>query len=74
MNKNDAIVAVFADHRGAESAIRKLAEGGLEIKHFSIVGKGYHSEEKVVGFYNTGDSVKFWGTNGAMWGGLWGLF
>jgi hypothetical protein len=37
--KNDAIVAVFARHGGAEAAILKLAESGLD-KHFSIVGKG----------------------------------
>ncbi len=74
MTKNSAIVAVFTDHRTAESAVRKLAEGGLDIQHFSIVGKGYHSEEKVVGFYNAGDRIMFWGQNGAMWGGLWGLF
>jgi hypothetical protein len=74
MTKNDAIVAVFPDHDGAEAAIRKLAAGGLDMKHFSIVGKGYHTQEKVIGFYNTGDRVKFWGQNGAFWGGLWGLF
>ena len=74
MTHNDAVVAVFKHHREAEAAVRKLAAEGLDIKHFSIVGKGYHTEEKVVGFYNTGESVKFWGQNGAMWGGLWGLF
>lgn len=74
MTKNHAVVAVFADHTGAEAAIRKLAGGGVDMKHFSIIGKGYHTEEKVIGFYNTGDRVKFWGQNGAMWGGLWGLF
>ena len=42
--------------------------------HFSIVGQGFHSEEKVVGFYNIGDRIKFWGKNGAFWGGLWSLF
>ena len=42
--------------------------------HFSIVGQGFHSEEKVVGFYNTGDRIRFWGKNGAFWGGLWSLF
>ncbi len=50
MTKNNAIVAVFTGHRAAEDAVRKLAKGGLDIAHFSIVGKGYHSEEKVVGF------------------------
>ncbi len=39
-----------------------------------MVGKGFHSEETVVGFYSAGDRVKFWGTRGAFWGGLWGLF
>jgi hypothetical protein len=74
MTKNNAVVAVFTDHQTAEAAVRKLAEGGLDIQNFSIVGKGYHSEEKVVGFYNAGDRIMFWGQNGAMWGGLWGLF
>lgn len=74
MAKSDAVVAVFKDHSGAEAAIRKLAESGIDMKHLSIVGKGYHTEEKVIGFYNTGDRVKFWGQSGAMWGGLWGLF
>ncbi len=31
--------------------------------HFSIVDKGYYTEEKVVGFYNVGDRVKPWGKN-----------
>lgn len=74
MTKNDAIVAVFTSHQAAEAAVRKLADGGLDIAHFSIIGKGYHSEEKVVGFYNAGDRIMFWGKNGAIWGGLWGLF
>ena len=74
MEKNDTVVAVFADHKVAEAAIKKLAEDGFEMKNLSIVGKGYHTDEKVVGFYNVGDRVKFWGLRGAFWGGLWGLF
>jgi len=71
---DDAIVAVFADHHGAEEAVKKLTAAGFEMKNLSVVGKGYHTEEKVVGFYSVGDRVKFWGTRGAFWGGLWGLF
>lgn len=74
MSTNDAIVAVFNDHPAAESAVRALGDAGLDIKHFSIVGKGYHTEHNVVGFYNAGDRIKQWGTSGAAWGGLWGLF
>jgi hypothetical protein len=70
----DTVIAVFTDHDAAETAVKKLAAAGFEMKNLSVVGKGYHSEEKVVGFYNIGDRTKFWGTRGAFWGGLWGLF
>ncbi len=69
-----AVVAVFTRHQDAEAAVRKLASGGFDMTHYSIVGQGFHSEEKVVGFYNMGDRIKFWGKNGAFWGGLWSLF
>jgi hypothetical protein len=74
MEKTDTVVAVFADHKAAEAAVKKLTEAGFEMKNLSIVGKGYHTDEKVVGFYNAGDRIKFWGTRGAFWGGLWGMF
>jgi hypothetical protein len=74
MEKSDTVVAVFAEHNAAETAVKKLAAAGFEMKNLSVVGKGYHTDEKVVGFYNIGDRVKFWGTRGAFWGGFWGLF
>jgi hypothetical protein len=73
MPQNGAFVAVYEKHDAAEAAVRKIAEAGLDMKHFSIIGKGYHTDEKVVGFYSAGDRVKFWGSRGAYWGGLWGL-
>ena len=74
MENTDTVIAVFADHPEAEAAIKKLTVAGFEMKNLSVVGKGYHSDEKVVGFYNTGDRIKFWGIRGAFWGGFWGLF
>jgi hypothetical protein len=74
MEKADTVVAVFADHQAAERAIKELTTAGFEMKKLSVIGKGYHTEEKVVGFYNMGDRIKFWGSRGAFWGGFWGLF
>jgi hypothetical protein len=70
----DTVIAVFADHPAAEAAVKTLTAAGFGAKNLSVVGKGYHTEEKVIGFYNTGDRIKFWGKRGAFWGGLWGLF
>ena len=74
MENTDTVIAVFADHPAAEVAIKKLTAAGFEMKNLSVVGKGYHTDEKVVGFYNAGDRIKFWGIRGAFWGGFWGLF
>jgi hypothetical protein len=70
----DSAIAVFTDHNAAEAAVKKLAAAGFAMKDLSVVGKGYHTDEKVVGFYNTADRVMFWGKRGVFWGGLWGLF
>lgn len=71
---DDVLIAVFASHEQAERAVKDLADAKFDMKQLSIVGKGYHTEESVIGFYNTGDRMKFWGKRGAFWGGLWGLF
>lgn len=74
MEKTDTVVAIFDEHAAAEAAIKQLAGAGFAMKQLSVVGKGYHTEEKVVGFYNAGDRIRFWGSRGAVWGALWGLF
>ena len=74
MEIDSSVVAVFASHTEADAAVNKLAADGFAMKHLTLVGKGYHTEEKATGFYNLGDRVKFWGSRGAFWGGMWGLF
>jgi len=69
----NSVVAVFGQHSGAENAVKELKNGGYNIKKLSIIGRDYHTEDNVVGFYNTGDRMKYWGKLGAFWGGLWGL-
>ncbi len=71
---NSTLAAIFANHTQAERAVKRLADSRFDMTKLSIVGQGYHTEETVVGFYNTGDRIRFWGTRGAFWGGLWGLF
>jgi len=71
--KKNAMVAVYNSHKEAEDGIKELQRAGFAMKKLSIVGKDYHSDESVVGYYNTGDRVKYWGKLGAFWGGIWGL-
>ena len=75
MPKQDqnSVVAIFNQNSTAENAIKELKDGGFDIKKLAIVGRDYQTESEVVGFYNTGDRMKYWGKWGAFWGGLWGL-
>ena len=72
LNRN-SVVVMFDEHSQAEEGVRELQQAGFDMKTLSIVGKGYHTEENVVGYYTAGDRMKYWGTNGAFWGGIWGL-
>jgi hypothetical protein len=73
MDEKNAVVAIFVSHTGAEAAVTDLQKSGFDMKQLSIVGKDYHTEEHVVGYYNTGDRMRYWGKLGAFWGGLWGF-
>jgi hypothetical protein len=73
MGAVNSVVAIYNSHTEAEEAVKELKKAGFDLKKLSIVGKGYHTEEDVVGYYNTGDRMKHWGKLGAFWGGLWGM-
>ncbi len=73
MLKTNSVVATFDSHDRAEDAIRELQKSGFDMKKLSIVGKDYHTEENVVGYYTAGDRMAYWGKLGAFWGGFWGL-
>jgi len=69
---NNAVVAIYKSHPEAEAAIKELQQTGFDMKKLSIVGRDYHTDEHVVGYYTTGDRMKYWGGLGAFWGWIWG--
>jgi len=73
MSKNNSIVATYSSHAEAETAVKELQQAGFDMKKLSIVGRDYHTDEQVVGYYNAGDRMKYWGKLGTFWGGIWGM-
>jgi uncharacterized membrane protein len=72
MQKN-TVIAVYPNHSTAEEAVKELDKSGFDMKQLSIVGRDYHTDEHVVGYYNMGDRAMAWGKTGAFWGGMWGI-
>ncbi len=73
MSETNSVVAIYATHTQAEEAVKELQRSGFDMKKMSIVGKDYHTDEHVVGYYNAGDRMKYWGKLGGFWGGIWGM-
>ncbi len=73
MFEKDAVVSVYETHQEAENTVKELQKSGFDMKKLSVIGRDYHTEENVVGYYNAGDRMKYWGKMGAFWGGFWAL-
>jgi uncharacterized membrane protein len=73
MTATSSVVAIYDTHEQAERAIKELQQAGVDMKSLSIAAKNTHTDEHVVGYYNAGDRMKYWGKVGAFWGGFWGL-
>jgi uncharacterized membrane protein len=73
MSEKNAIIAVYNTHIEAEDAVKQLQRADFDMRKLSIVGRDYHTEQHIVGYYNIGDRMKSWGKRGAFWGGLWGM-
>jgi uncharacterized membrane protein len=73
MSTLNSVVAIYETHVQAEEAVKELQEAGIDMKSLSIAAKNTHTDEHVVGYYNAGDRMKYWGKIGAFWGGFWGL-
>lgn len=69
----NSVVAIYDTHEQAEHAIKELQVAGIDMKSLSIAARDTHTDEHVVGYYNAGDRMKYWGKMGAFWGGFWGL-
>jgi hypothetical protein len=67
------VLAIYATYVGAEEAVKELQRAGIDMRTLSIVAKESNADRNVVGYYNNGDRMKYWGKTGGFWGGCWGL-
>jgi hypothetical protein len=72
-NTKNSTIGIFQTHKDAEDAVKGLEKAHFKLTDLSIIGRDYQTEEGVIGYYNAGDRIKYWGKQGAFWGGIWGL-
>jgi heat induced stress protein YflT len=74
MAENNAVAGVYNRHAEAQATIKELQSLGFDMNKLSIVGKDYHTEERIIGDVNAGYRIgyrmKAWRQFGDFWGGL----
>ena len=73
MNESHSAVAIYDTHTEAESAIARMKAEGVDMHRLSLLGKDHRTEDHAVGYYDTGQSLKYWGRLTAFWDGVWGI-
>ena len=73
LEKSCSALGIFSNHQEAEGAVKELQKSGFDMKKLSVVAKDYHTEENVIGYYNTGERMATWGKYGLFWGWIWGV-
>ena len=73
MAENNAVVRVYDPYIETGLTIKELQRSGFDMNKLSIVGKHYHAEKQVIGYFNAGDRMKVWGEMASFWDGLSGL-
>ena len=72
MADHNVCIAVATDHDEAAAIVTALRDDGFDQKKISVVGKDHAEDGPVHGYVTTGESMTFWGKQGALWGGLFG--
>jgi hypothetical protein len=70
---DEAVVATYLTHDAAETAVRRLSEGGIPVNLVSIIGRHYQTREDIQGFYHPSDAALVGAGQGAWFGGFFGL-
>jgi hypothetical protein len=73
MSDKNSIVAVYETYSHAEAGVKELLRGGVDLASVSLAGKEHHTKDDVVGYYDSGDRLRYWGKMEPFWGKLWGL-
>ena len=71
--KENSIIAVYHSHLDAEAAVKRLKDSSFDLTKLSIVGRDFQTDEHVIGYYNAGDRIKYWGQSGLFWGSVWAM-
>ncbi|HLZ69323.1 MAG TPA: hypothetical protein VKV26_05360 [Dehalococcoidia bacterium] len=69
MKNEQAVVAIYASNRQAETAVKALATAGVAMAHVSVAGRGA-GDEATSGHYTSGGAVRHHGGHGGLWTAL----
>lgn len=68
----NSIVAVYEAAVDAVEGVNDLRRAGFDMMKLSLVARESRPEDHIVGYYNTGNGMRYWGRMAAFWDGVGG--
>jgi hypothetical protein len=73
VSEKSSVVAIYGSHIEAENAVKELQRAGFDMSKLSVACKTSHDARQVVGYYNLGGQMKYWGRFDEFWGSIWSV-
>jgi len=73
MHDRNVCIALIDEHQRVKSVLEKLLESRFHAEQISVVGKDHPGDKHIHGYASTGEQMKFWGVQGAIWGSIMGM-
>lgn len=64
MSIQNSIVTIYPTHAEADQALEDLRRRGVDTHKLSIIAKGYHTDDHVLGYYNIFVALRRSGSRG----------
>jgi len=71
MTETSTCIAIYPTVPVVRQALAKLQAEGINLHQVSIVGKGYHDQEQLIGFYTVSQGISYCGFQSVLWVDLW---
>ena len=73
MTERNTCIAIYPTASLVRQALEKLQSTGIDPQQVSIASRGYHDEERLIGFYRVGQGMSYCGLQRDLWNEQWKL-
>lgn len=73
MDSANAVLAICDTALEVGALVRELEVSGFDMDRLSIAGKDQRPNQRVIGYYQSGDRIRYWGAPNSFFNEIWAM-